>query len=106
MRPKKKVCAKCGIQPRRPTHRYCNGCHAGYMRRWRKTHPLTAEQKMKDNARSYAGVYLSRGKIERKPCEVEGCTRKAQMHHDDYTKPLELRWRCRWHHLRLHYEGY
>src|SRR5262245_57418077 len=39
---------------------------------------------------------LKRGKIKRQPCEVCGST--AQMHHDDYSRPLEVRWLCRPHH--------
>jgi hypothetical protein len=37
----------------------------------------------------------------RKPCEV--CSNpKSQAHHDDYTKPLDIRWLCRKHHLQIH----
>jgi hypothetical protein len=71
------------------------------MRDWRKTHPLTAEQRRKDNCRSIAGVYLRRGKIERKPCEECGDP-DAQMHHPDYTKPLLVEWLCLTCHLILH----
>jgi hypothetical protein len=70
------------------------------MREWRKTHPLTPEQKIRDSARSYANVYLHRGLILRQPCEV--CGARAEMHHDDYAKPLEVRWLCREHHLAHH----
>jgi hypothetical protein len=45
-------------------------------------------------------VYLKRGKLTRQPCEV--CGAVAQMHHDDYSKPLEVRWLCRGHHLEHH----
>lgn len=62
---------------------------------------LTLEQKVKGNARSYAKVYLRRGKIERKPCEVCGAF-DSQMHHEDYSKPLEIVWLCRRHHLVEH----
>jgi hypothetical protein len=71
-----------------------------YMRNWRKTHPLTPEQREKDNARSHAGVYLRRGKLERQPCAE--CGSPAQMHHDDYANPLDVIWLCRKHHLELH----
>ncbi len=33
-------------------------------------------------------------------CEVEGCENIGQRHHDDYSKPLEIRWICRKHHVR------
>src|SRR5690348_5416393 len=71
------------------------------MREWRKTHPLTPEQKKKDNARSYAYVYFKRGKLHKIPCECCGSP-KSQMHHEDYDKPLEVIWLCRPCHMRLH----
>lgn len=37
--------------------RGCQVCHARYMREWRREHSMTAEQRRKDNCRSYAGVY-------------------------------------------------
>lgn len=71
------------------------------MRVWRKTHPLTPEQKKKDNCRSYLGVYVRRGKIKKLACEV--CDDiNSQSHHDDYNKPLSVRWFCVKHHLEYH----
>jgi len=46
-------------------------------------------------------MYLRRGKIPRRPCEVCGDP-NAEMHHDDYSKPLDIRWLCREHHMDLH----
>jgi hypothetical protein len=74
------------------------------MREWRKTHRLNTEQKRKDNCRSYAGVYLRQGKLEREPCLI--CDEAdAEMHHPDYSKPLNIVWLCRKHHLYLHKMG-
>jgi hypothetical protein len=39
---------------------------------------------------------------KRKPCAVEGCKRKAERHHPDYSKPKEIVWLCRKHHKELH----
>ncbi len=93
-------CSKCGIAHRR-NHAYCSECHAAYMREHRKGRPLSDEARRKDSARSYAGVYLRRGLIERGPC-VDCGDEDAQMHHEDYSKPLDIIWLCRSCHLELH----
>lgn len=71
------------------------------MRKWRKTHPQTVEQRRKNNCRRYATIYQRRGKLIPKPCEVCGAG-KVEKHHDDYDKPLMVRWFCRPHHLQYH----
>lgn len=53
------------------------------------------------NCRSYAHVYIKRGKLIRKPCEVCG-NPKSEPHHHDYHKPLDVQWLCKSHHLQLH----
>lgn len=40
------------------------------------------------------------GHMVRGNCEV--CGELAQGHHDDYSKPLEVRWLCRVHHVEHH----
>lgn len=40
------------------------------------------------------------GKLKRHPCELCGNT-NAQAHHDDYSKPLDVRWLCPAHHRVL-----
>lgn len=95
-------CSKCGGPNERRTHGYCLACHAAYMREWRKTHPLTREQKRKDSSRSYANVYKRRGKLVPQPCEACG-TVAEEMHHEDYDRPLDVRWFCRPCHIDLHY---
>ena len=37
-----------------------------------------------------------------KPCEVCGTLKNIRRHHDDYDKPLEIRWLCQKHHKLLH----
>lgn len=74
--------------------------HAAYMRRWRQTHPDVYDQRRR--ARAIANVYKRRGLLTPKPCEV--CGEAAQMHHDDYDRPLKVRWLCRPHHLMFHME--
>lgn len=43
---------------------------------------------------------LATGRLKVKPCEV--CGAKAVAHHDDYTKPLVVRWLCGKHHAEHH----
>lgn len=98
----RRLCSKCRTQRRGQRSAYCNDCHAAYMRETRpKYAELSEEAKMKGRCRSFAQTYLRRGKIERKGCEV--CGERAQMHHDDYSKPLEIRWLCRRHHVYHHH---
>lgn len=42
------------------------------------------------------------GFMVRQPCEVCGSTTRVQGHHDDYSKPLEVRWLCHPHHAEHH----
>ena len=62
---------------------------------------LSAESRARQNARAYARVYLNRGLLLRKSCEECGAE-KSQMHHEDYSKPLEVNWLCRGCHLERH----
>lgn len=41
---------------------------------------------------------LRSGKLVRQPCEKCGSTHRVHAHHDDYSKPLEVRWLCPEHH--------
>ena len=43
------------------------------------------------------------GKLFCEPCEI--CGKKANAHHDDYSKPLNIRWLCPAHHSQWHFEN-
>jgi hypothetical protein len=98
-----RTCPKCQKLHNR-NHSYCNECHAAYVREWRQTHPLSEMAQMKANARSYANVYLKRGKLTKGPCEDCG-VEEAEMHHEDYSRPLEVTWLCRQCHLDRHHDA-
>ena len=53
------------------------------------------------DARQQTKNALRRGDITPQPCEKCGVA-KAEAHHDDYTKPLDVRWLCRRHHREHH----
>jgi hypothetical protein len=76
---------------------------AVYMRQWRKTHPLSAEARRKDITRSYAGVYKRRGLLVPERCQCGAG--KTEMHHKDYSKPLQVQWLCRPCHQVEHQKG-
>lgn len=63
-----------------------------YERRYRKETNY-AKDKVRDAIKS--------GKLIKKSCEVCG-NEKVQAHHDDYNKPLEIRWLCRRCHSEWH----
>lgn len=59
---------------------------------------------IKRGAHVITGNAIRDGKIDKKPCEVCGST-KVHAHHDDYAKPLEVRWLCPKHHMEWHKEN-
>jgi hypothetical protein len=96
----KKRCSKCGVRPREIRY-YCRPCANAYNREYRRHHERTPEQRRKNSARTYAGSYKRRGKIAPGACEVCGSP-QTEMHHDDYRKPLSVRWFCRSCHRAYH----
>lgn len=101
---RKHLCSNCNNikEESRLKQRYCLACHNEYMRENRKKHSeLSPLQRLKANCRSYLNVYLRRGKIIKQPCEVCNSL-DVEAHHNDYSKPLEIKWLCRKHHIELH----
>ena len=85
----------------RGEQRYCCACHAQYMRENRPAYSdMPVKARRKSNARAYANTYQRRGKLEPQGCKI--CGEPAQKHHEDYSKPLEVTWFCRQHHLEHH----
>lgn len=83
-------------------YRYCKKCHAENMRENRRKHSeLPPVAKFKANARSYANAYQRRGKVIKQPCSSCG-SEQAEKHHEDYSKPLEVKWLCRPCHIQEH----
>jgi len=68
--------------------------HAEYVKNYREQHPET------EIAHHLVHTAIRRGNLVRQPCEVcDGFY--AQAHHDDYSKPLEVRWLCKRHHFEI-----
>ncbi len=61
----------------------------------------TKGNRVKARARFLVWKALQSSKLVRQPCEVCGNS-ATQAHHDDYSKPLEVRWLCDYHHKEHH----
>lgn len=68
--------------------------HIKVNRKWRDRNPE------KYKAQTAVNNAIRDGKLKRQACEV--CGEKAQAHHDDYAKPLDVRWLCSKHHMERH----
>jgi len=92
--------------------------------RWRLAHPEAARAIQRAHYLRHRARYLARaacqrvtepervrarlavsnalraGLLTRAPCEV--CGARAQAHHEDYRRPLDVRWFCPTHHRRHH----
>lgn len=79
-----------------------------YRKEWRKKngHDYKEYKKKypeKYNAHKLVTYAVRSGILDRKPCEVCGDT-KSKGHHEDYSKPLEVKWLCQSHHSEVHKE--
>lgn len=59
------------------------------------------EDPLKKRARNAVASAVRRGKLTPQPCEVCGAS-PTEAHHDDYSKPLDVRWLCEPHHEKEH----
>ena len=66
-----------------------------YNKEWRQRNP--------EKVRAHWAVSnaIRYGKLQRQPCEVCGET-KSHAHHDDYNKPLDVKWLCHGCHWKRH----
>lgn len=70
--------------------------HYRYKRLYMQRFPIKAK------AQKQAYSRRRRGKLVPQPCEACGATEKIEMHHEDYSKPFDVRWFCWACHRRLH----
>lgn len=92
-------CVRCGAVFWKYKYRDQKFCSAYCGNESRKS--SREDKRKKINARSLANVALSRGIIKRLAC-IKCGELKAEMHHEDYDKPLEVIWLCFRHHTELH----
>jgi hypothetical protein len=68
---------------------------------WKSNYDKTI-YKFKKSVTSKVSNAIRSGKLERQDCEI--CGKKAQAHHEDYSKPLDVIWLCTEHHSLRHKE--
>jgi hypothetical protein len=59
----------------------------------------------KYRANRMIAYHKAKGNIHEQPCEVCGSEKHIHAHHDDYDKPLNVRWLCAAHHHQWHAEN-
>lgn len=95
-----KPCAGCGAPYRLyALQKRCPPCQKLYLRE-RAAEP---GPKQKRDAQRAVKREIAAGRLVRQPCEKCGAT-PAHGHHEDYSKPLEVRWLCQTHHAERHLE--
>lgn len=108
-------------------HPRCRDCNKAYSKAWRSRNPgkhtehrqkYRATEKGRSGRKSELKRWRSRnpekhkahlavlaaqkrGDLVSRPCEVCGDP-KSEGHHDDYGRPLDVRWLCKQHHVDLH----
>lgn len=118
-----KQCSKCKtFYPRTAQHfrrhakekgglnYWCKHCSYENERLWRKNNPEKANKLRRIGVERYVKRYPEKRKaqsivasavrskwLRQKPCVICG-NLKAQAHHDDYSKPLDVVWLCVAHH--------
>lgn len=84
----------------------CLGCERERSRKYyeenkerfaRRDAKLTEKRKARNKIKNL----IARGVVTRKPCEVCGES-ETHAHHDDYSKPLDVRFLCPRHHAEIH----
>ena len=98
----------------------CKDCRREYYRKYKASHPEYAakhknytkeaflnnpeyrkEHRVKHNARNQANYH--RYKLKKEACERCGSDADLHMHHDDYSKPLDVITLCRTCHEAVHH---
>ena len=110
------ICDYCGIRYhtrssayKKRTHHFCSrSCYHKYQSECipKEEHSCygtgysAEEHQRRVKARTIFNHYLRDKHMSRQLCEI--CGKPAQAHHDDYDKPLEVRWLCPKHHMEWH----
>ena len=73
--------------------------HNRAVKKWQESNTV------KRAAHILIGNAIRDGKIIKQPCEECGIRFPVHAHHDDYAKPMSVRWLCDMHHNKWHREN-
>jgi hypothetical protein len=93
LRDPKRVAARLEYQKTKGKEKHNQAC-----KRW------LVNNTIKRAAHTLVGNAVKAGKLVKMPCEICG-EAKSNAHHDDYAKPLDVRWLCDIHHCEWHQEN-
>lgn len=71
--------------------------NASRRKRWREDMAFRTKHIIREQVRKA----ILAGEMKQSPCEICGAE-PAEAHHDDYNKPLNIRWLCKKHHSEWH----
>jgi hypothetical protein len=99
---RKATCSNCGRLRENSgiNEGYCKPCKI--LNKKQNRPYRTEEQKFKEAVRKLTAAKIRQGILIRLPCEICKTEIDVQAHHDDYNKPLDVRWLCRKHHREHH----
>jgi len=75
-----------------------------YNRSWivKNGYARKGKGKLRKHIKYLVSKAIKNGELKKQPCEECG-DMKVQAHHDNYNKPLEVRWLCQKHHIVEHF---
>ena len=86
---------------------FCKECNVVRMRKWREKNRSRMNEIVYASMARYpdrcrARAIANQHYTEAQNCSIEDCENAGERHHDDYSKPKEIRWLCKEHHKGLH----
>lgn len=104
-----KTCTKSDVRRHRSENEsvraYDRQRYAENSQRRKSVQKIAADWRVKNpdryRAQNKVNNAIRDGKLKKQSCEVCG-DKNVHAHHDDYSKPLEVRWLCPLHHHREH----
>jgi hypothetical protein len=97
----KYLCSKCRMDEQKKYYLKNPEKKKLHQNQSHKNRISTPEGLFKLLARDFTNSAKRLGFLKKMPCEICG-EEKVDAHHDDYMKPLDVRWLCRKHHVEYH----